>query len=174
MVRAQTCGIKRGKVTDNLQVNPPNARQPENLPTPPTNQNAEHNDRRRKEKGPDRRPGRPDGSRETASRRGKGAGGSGGSGTGGVGKDGGGGESEGGGGAESAGGGGEEKSGGGGEEKSGGREEKSGARRRRTKKRCWKCSGCRESSRRYCERGRPRKGRNRAGHAGSGTRSVSG
>src|SRR5271168_2958241 len=120
MVRAQTCGIKRGKVTDNLQVNPPNARQPENLPTPPTNQNAEHNDRRRKEKGPDRRPGRPDGSRETASRRGKGAGGSGGSGTGGVGKDGGGGESEGGGGAESA--------GGGGKEKSGGREEKSGVR----------------------------------------------
>src|SRR5277367_3439715 len=116
MVRAWTCGIKRGKVTDNPQVNPPNARQPENLLTPPTNYNAEHNDRSRKEKGPDRRPGRPHRSRETASGRRKGAGGSGGSGTGGVRKDGGGGESEGGGGAEGAGGGGEDKSGGGGEE----------------------------------------------------------
>src|SRR5271154_3871207 len=37
MVRAQTCGIKRGEVTDNPHVNPPNARQPEKLAHPPNN-----------------------------------------------------------------------------------------------------------------------------------------
>src|SRR5271154_3926428 len=125
MVRAQTCGIKRGEVTENPHVNPPYAKQPENQPTP-KQQHAELNDRRRKETGLDRRPERPDRSREKASGRGEGAGGSGGRGTSGVGKDGGGGESEGGGGAESSGGGGEEKGGGRSEEDSGGREEKSG------------------------------------------------
>src|SRR5271168_2501604 len=127
MVCAQTCGIKRGEVTDNPHANPPHAKQPENQPTP-KQQHAERNDRRRKETGLDRRPERPDRSREKVSGRGEGAGGSGGRGTGGARKDGGGRESEGGGGAESSGGGGEEKGGGRSEEDSGGREEKSGAR----------------------------------------------